>query len=66
MKDEPNFIDFQLNKNILEEWLVKIKLRDDRDYFTYKKLNFVPMLEMNYFNEEVGFSFMTRFNFSSW
>ena len=29
----------------------------------YKKINFTPMLEMNYFNEEVGFSVMSRFNF---
>ena len=31
--------------------------------FAYKNINFTPMLEMNYFNEEVGFSLMTRFDF---
>ena len=32
-------------------------------HLSYKNINFTPMLEMNYFNEEVGFSLMTRFNF---
>jgi outer membrane protein assembly factor BamE (lipoprotein component of BamABCDE complex) len=32
-------------------------------HLSYKKLRFTPMLEMNYFNEEVGFSVMSRFNF---
>jgi len=32
-------------------------------HFAYKNINFTPMLEMNYFNEEVGFSLMTRFDF---
>lgn len=49
MKDEPNFIDFQLNKNILEEWLVKIKLRDDRDFFTYEKLKGIERIAKGYF-----------------
>ena len=32
-------------------------------HFNYKNINFTPMFEMNYFNEEVGFSLMTRFDF---
>ena len=32
-------------------------------HLSYRNINFTPMLEMNVFNEEVGFSVMTRFNF---
>ena len=31
--------------------------------YSYKNIDFTPMLEMNYFNEEIGLSLMTRFDF---
>jgi len=27
IKDEPNFIDFQQDKNILDKWLIKVKFK---------------------------------------
>ena len=32
-------------------------------HLNYTNINFTPMLEMNYFNEEIGFSLMARFDF---
>ena len=32
-------------------------------HFNYKKLDLLPMIEINYFNEGIGFSLMSRINF---
>mgnify|MGYP004005534319 FL=1 len=51
MQDEPNFYDFQQDKNILEKWLIEVKFKSGAHLLTYKKLEDIEKTAEEYFSK---------------